>query len=204
MGTKYRTATERSPVFQICPQHSDEEVQGEPLDNDAWRFRCERRGHVRPGPIEWLHVEPPPGLNEGDGICAEYNLYSELKEAIASVASDKWVEYGLIERAYAERRPDDFAALVARYGHTSIKGKRYTVSALLGGALGRLTSRGDVYFRWEPATQYWRYNSRIGWFCVSPVAPDWENRVSCDSTDGYDVRSYVPGAQPHQWYDAKV
>ena len=181
-------------MIQVCPQHGDEEVEGERLDVRTWRFVCHRRGHVVPGDFEWPFIETPPGIDAGDGITAEYNLMSALKQALASVARHSWVEYGLIERAYAERNPEDFRALVARYGHTAVAANRYTVSALLGGVMGRLTRAGEVLFRWDAATQYWAYNQTIGWYALGPLRPDSSERMSCEDTPGYDVHAYVPGA----------
>lgn len=178
---------------QICPFHSDEEVDGVKQADGSYVFRCERRGHPFGAAYEWQHFEPSPGMDPGDGVTAEFDLLAELKEALAAVSATHWVEYGMIEREYAHRRPRDFTELVKRYGHTARQWKQYTVSALLGRTLARLHDVGEVHFRWLPATGYWSYNGRIGWFALGPTPPPDEARVSCSADPDYDVREYVPG-----------
>ncbi|MGY1837627.1 hypothetical protein ACI79P_21310 [Blastococcus sp. SYSU DS0510] len=102
----------------------------------------------------------------------------------------RWVECGLVERAYAMRRPADFASLVSRFGHTALTDKRNTPSAFLAGYLASLAKRGDVLYHDGPATGRWSYNSKISWWAVAP-RPDWDERLSW-ATAGYAV-DYVPG-----------
>ena len=184
--------------WQVCPFHGDEDVQGIPSGNgdDSLTFTCTRgKGHPQPGPHSWLYVpqpEGPPGL---DGYAAELGLATELPAAIAEYRG-RWIEYGVVERTYALRCPDDFAAAVTRYGHTAIAPKQYTASAFLAGVLGTLSRLGTVLYHLGPATGRWSYNDTISWWSVAP-APDWESsRLSWDES-GYNI-SYVPGATGNQ------
>jgi hypothetical protein len=96
------------------------------------------------------------------------------------------------ERAYALRCPEDFAAVVRRYGHTAVRPKQYTASAFLAGVLGVLSEHGTVLYHLGPATGRWKYNGTISWWTVPPV-PDWDlSRLSWFDS-GMDM-SYVPGA----------
>jgi hypothetical protein len=180
---------------EVCPFHADDDVVGVPtgaLDGSV-RFTCARsKGHPEPGPHTWLRVpEPDEGSTGLDSYAAELGLAIELPAAVA-VHAGTWIEYGLVERAYALRCPDDFTAIVNRYGHRAISPKRYTASAFLGGVLGTLSRVGTVLYHPGPATGRWSYNGTISWWTVPP-APDWESSRLSWEDSGYEV-SYVPGA----------
>ena len=131
------------------------------------------------------------GLSGIDGYAAELGLATELPAAIAQYRGH-WIEYGVAERAYALQCPDDFEAIVSRYGHTPVRPKQYTTSAFLAGVLGALSKHGTVLYHLGPATGRWKYNGTISWWAVPP-APDWESSRLSWSDIGQDV-SYVPGA----------
>jgi hypothetical protein len=180
-----------SVVREVCPFHADEDVRGVPTDygDGSVTFTCERRGHPD-GPHTWLRVPAVDVGPGGSGLAAELGLATELPAAIKAFAG-RWVEYGLVERAYAMRRPDDFARLVGRFGHTALKDKRNTASAFLAGYLASLAKRGDILYHDGPATGRWSYNSKISWWAVVP-RPDWdEDRLSW-AASAYVV-DYVPG-----------
>lgn len=65
-----------------------------------------------------------------------------------------WVEYGVVEHAYAKSRPGDWRRLIDTYGHTAIKPSHYTASAFLGATLGHLARNGFVAYHDGPATAY--------------------------------------------------
>jgi hypothetical protein len=138
--------------WQICPFHGDEDILGIATggQDGSLTFTCARaNGHPQPGPHSWLYVpqmESPPGI---DGYAAELGLASELPAAIAEYQGT-WIEYGVAERAYAMRWPDDFAAIVARYGHKAIASKQYTASAFLAGMLGVLSRQGTLLYHLGP------------------------------------------------------
>lgn len=102
----------------------------------------------------------------------------------------QWVEYGVLERAYALANPKDWAFLVGRYGHTAIAAKRYTVSAFLAATLGHLSRAGVVNFHSGPATGRWSYNGTISYWSLPP-APDWAKRLAW-ADSGHEV-DYLPG-----------
>jgi hypothetical protein len=116
-------------------------------------------------------------------LAAELGLDIVLPALVAG--QEAWVEFGLVERAYAHARPGDFAALVERYSHTAIVATRYSASAFLARTLVALARRGEVLFHDGPATGRWAHTQSISWWATEP-APDWAARVSWESV----------GAQP--------
>lgn len=174
-------------VREVCPLHSDEDFEGVFVSNDVgYRFECDRSGHGEP--FAWFRAPEPTsmGLN---GISEELDLGAKLPEALAQFRG-RWVEYGVLERAFALAYPEDWSLLLKQYGHTSIKPRRYTVSAFLAGVLGRLSSAGVIAFMEGPATGRWSYNSRISWWSIDPDT-DHEKRLSwADSGHSID---YVAG-----------
>lgn len=174
----------------VCHFHADEGIRGTATgDADgSFEYICTRtNGHPGPGAYTWLMVPEPPDLAGADGIAAQYGLHTELPAAIAQFAG-RWVEYGVVEHAYATAHPHDFAELLKRYGHTEIKAARYTVSSFLAKTLGDLSRYGSVNYHGGPATGRWSYNHGISWWSVGePLA--WEQRLSWEDT-GHDM-SYV-------------
>lgn len=177
-------------VREFCPFHTLDDVAGRWAGEDAgWEFTCERQDHVPPGPSTWLSPPPPPADAEPSGIAAELGLAAEIP-AVLKQFEGRWVEYGVFEHAYAISHPEDWADLMSRYSHTAVKGKRYTVSAFLGAALGNLSRHGAVCFHPGPATGRWSYNSTISWWSLPPE-PEWSGRLSWEDS-GLTVE-YVPG-----------
>jgi hypothetical protein len=179
--------------MQICHFHADEGVRGTVTGEDGMRtYTCPRTtGHPEPGPYTWLQAPPPPEVGEMGGLAAELGLAVELPAALADFRG-RWVEYGVLEHAYAKANPEDFALLVERFGHTAIAAKRYTTSAYLARTLSDLSRTGSILFRWGPATGRWRYNSGTSWWTLAPE-PDWSHRLSWEDT-GLPM-DYVPGNQ---------
>jgi hypothetical protein len=178
--------------FQVCPQHSDEEIVGRALQDPPGSFEyvCSRSGHVRGGSYAWIEVPEPPGSGLSD-VAHQYRLDVELPAALAGLGGS-WYEYGVLEAAYAGRCPEDFAALVAEYGHTAQKAKQYTVSAFLARTLGELARQGVVAYHAGPATGRWSYNSEVSWW-ASPPGPEWgTDQVSWESL-GRSM-DHVPGS----------
>jgi hypothetical protein len=178
--------------LQICHFHADEGIMGNPVSGDGTlTFTCPRTsGHPQPGPYTWFQAPPPPDSNLGE-LATDLRLAVELPAALKAFRG-QWVEYGVLEHAYAKANPDDFALLVDRYGHTAIKEKRYTASAFLAKSLGDLSRYGDVLYHEGPATGRWDYLSKVSWWAIAPE-PDWSTRMSwADTGLGMD---YVPGNQ---------
>jgi hypothetical protein len=194
MDSATRKAAIMTVYRQVCPFHADEEIQGVLTGSGegSLSFTCTRtRGHPHKGPHSWLYVPQPEGLSGIDGYAAELGLATELPAAIAQYRGH-WIEYGVAERAYALQCPDDFTAIVSRYGHTAIRPKQYTASAFLASVLGVLSKHGSVLYHLGPATGRWKYNGTISWWAVPPT-PDWESSRLSWSDIGRDM-SYVPGA----------
>lgn len=181
-------------VFQVCPLHTLEEVEGKLLGEDlGWEFTCSRPDHHPEGPLTWLSAPPPPSKGDLSGIAEELGLDISLPAALAP-HNGTWVEYGVFEQAFAEANPKEWAFLVDRYGHTAIKAKSYTASAFLAATMGRLTRAGVLLFHSGEATGRWSYNGSISWWALPP-RPDWSERTSWASTDL--TMDYVPGRAPN-------
>lgn len=178
---------------QVCAFHADEDVPGTRLPDGTHTFTCPRpTGHPVAGPYTWMQAPQPPDLPELTGLADELGLDVELPAAIARYPG-RWVEYGVVEHAYATANPGDFARLVDRYSHTEIAGTRYSASAFLAATLGRLSGRGYVLYHHGPATGRWDYlrHQGVSWWAVTP-APDWERRISWADL-GLGM-GYVPGS----------
>lgn len=177
-------------IRETCPFHADEDQVGVFVSDEVGhRFECDREGHPRPGAYAWLSPPAPPAGMELGGLAEELGLGVELPAVLAQF-SGTWVEYGVVEHAYAVAHPEDWARLVDTYGHTAIKESQYTVSAFLGSTLGRLGRNGDIAYHDGPATGRWKYNSRISWWALHPE-PNWQQRQSWEGSG--EGMSYVPG-----------
>lgn len=177
---------------QVCPFHSDEDVSGTPTGNDgSVVFRCDlSRGHPEPGSYSWVQSPEPPDQRGIGGLAEALRLDIELPSALARYPN-QWVEYGVLEAAYAASNPADFGELVQRYGHTAIEATRYSASAYLSFTLGRLSTGGSILFHVGPATGRWSYNGQIFWWALPP-APSWTDRVSWVELEL--SMDYVPGS----------
>lgn len=176
----------------VCAFHADEGIKPEALGDEAGsvRYTCPRlKGHPTHGPYSWIDVPTPKGLEGLSGLANDLNLGIELP-AVLSTFIGKWVEYGVVEQAYAKANPEDFALLVRRFGHKAIKSKPYTVSAFLAKTLGDLSRHGSVLYHDGPATGRWSYNSRISWWALPPE-PEWSDELSWSALGG--SVTYVPG-----------
>lgn len=177
-------------VREVCPFHADDDVVGVWVSDEVgWSFSCDRRRHPQPGPYTWLRPAEAPDLEELTGIAAELRLDVHLPAALGEYRG-MWVEYGILERAYALAHPQDWQFLMDRYSHTAVAAKRYTVSAFLGGVLGRLWRRGVVASMTGEATGRWQYNRTTGYWALFPE-PDRRHRLSW-ADSGFTVE-YVPG-----------
>lgn len=177
--------------LQVCAFHADEGILPVQLQDEAGslEYTCTRaKGHPTQGPYTWLTVPAPSALEGLSGLANELNLQVELPAAL-SAHKGSWVEYGVVEQAYAQQNPQDFATLVKRYGHTAIASKPYTVSAFLAKTLGDLSRHGSVLYHGGPATGRWAYNSAISWWALPPE-PAWSTERSWKAL-GCTVQ-YVP------------
>ena len=178
---------------QVCPFHSDEMVRGRRLRSiePVEEFTCPMTDARHPGSRPWSWTAPlesAPADAPG-GLAGELGLHIELPAAVGSFGG-AWVEYGLIERAYALARPDDFATLIARYGHTHQAPARYTASSYLGRTLGQLAKTGYLAYRSGPGTGRWSYDDEVGYYTAPTSPAAWENRLTWDVAGG--TVDYLP------------
>lgn len=177
---------------QICPFHTDEDVAGIRVnDEGTYEYTCPlTTGHPVPGRYTWMQAPEPPDTENMFGLASELGLEVELPSAIAQHPG-RWVEYGVVEHAYATANPNDFVALVERYGHTALASARYTASAFIAATLGHLSRTGAVLYHSGTATGRWSYNGQISWWALEPE-PNWDDRTSW--ADLGLTTHYVPGS----------
>ncbi len=183
--------------FQTCPQHGSEDVAGLPVEDapGAYEYICNLPGHIGSRPLAWLEVPPAPGLPGLASIAHELSLQIELP-AVLQQFGGCWVEYGVLERAYAQACPGDFMRLVEMYGHRHLneEPKKYTVSMFLAGTLGNLAKQGYLDYHNGSATGYWaKHLSKVSWWALPP-GPEWtpDNQLS-NEADGNSL-DYLVGA----------
>lgn len=145
-----------------------------------------------------MYVPSPKGLPELTGIAAELGLDVELPRVLAGFPG-VWVEYGLVEGAYAQRTKG-LRRLSGRYGHTAIKASRYTVSSFLSGTLGILSTDGRLLVRPGPATGRWSYNRSISW---GPCRQHPTGFVSGRGRAPARQWTMCPGVPSHEAHDQK-
>lgn len=175
---------------EVCPMHAMDDHTGVWVSDEVGHlFTCPRDDHPVPGLYTWLRPPPPPTVTELSGIAEQLRLDVTLPAALQEHRGT-WVEYGIIEHAYALANPADWAFLIERYSHTAVAAKRYTATAFLAGVLGRLGERRTIAIHAGPATGRWAYNGRCGYYALPPE-PGWDNRKTW--ADSGLTMAYVPG-----------
>ena len=175
---------------EVCPLHAMDDYAGVWVSDEVGHvFTCTRADHPVPGHYTWFRPPPPPSLGELTGLAEELQLDVNLPAALSQFHGI-WVEYGVLEQAYAVANPKDWAFLMQRYSHTAVAAKRYTATAFLAGVLARLCERSAVSVRDGQATGRWSYNGRCGYYTLPPE-PDWNKRLTWEGS-GLTVE-YVPG-----------
>ena len=113
-----------------------------------------------------------------------------------------WVEYGLVERAYALAHPVEWAKILVKFDHTEYHDGEttsrgdlpYTASMYLARTLGALSGTGRLGHRSFPGTGRWAYNNPISFYSLpgadpfGPVAT-WEEA-------GVKMSDYMPADRP--------
>lgn len=177
---------------EYCPFHADEDIEGTFVSGDVgYAFACDRSGHPEQGSYTWTVAPEAPESLSMSGLAAELNLWVNLTYVVSAYPG-RWVEYGVIERAYAAAHPADWSLLVERFGHTAIASKGYTVSTYLAKALGSLASQGAVAYHDGKATGRWSYNPQISWWAAFPE-PEWMPANQLSWADDGPSTAYVPG-----------
>ncbi len=191
------------PDGQLCPVHSHEFIQPAFVGSETaeYTFTCTRTDHRPEGAYTWPFISEPPAA-VGDGM--DLGLAVELPAAVATAtleAGVTWVEYGLVERAYALAQPADWAKILARYDHTHYHPADvtktqlpYTASKYLARSLGGLGGAGELIHHVGPGTGRWSYNSKISYWALPPGA-DWDSRQTWEAS-GVQMDSYMPPARP--------
>lgn len=159
------------PSTQVCPLCSrDDTVEVLGRVEHEWAFRCANLSkHVL---YEWS--SPDASVLEEEsapGIMQELELFTDLPHCL--VASERFVEYGIVEHRYRTMRPETYAAIVARYGHRATEvGRHYTASSFMASALKLLSNREELELRWGSATGFWRYNEVVSYWALAPARTD--------------------------------
>lgn len=113
-------------------------------------------------------------------------LYDKLRAVLARF--DGWVEHGVVEHAFAQDNPDEYAELVARMGHVAVDGAASSsASGYLSRMLGNLTRSDEVEHRRVEATGQWSYNRDISAWKRADAGSDellsWEDFATANGID---------------------
>ena len=187
----------------VCPFHADEQpavvfVGSETVE---WELTCSRTDHPVAGPYTWPAAgEPDMDLGGALGL----DLRAPLAAAVRAASDEHgggWVEYGLVERAFALANEADWAVLLARFDHryyhlagATRKTLPSTASRYLAGRLGAVSRLGDVAYRDGRGTGYWSYLSRVSTWTV----PGREAHLSPSTfaAAGVDMAEHMPAERP--------
>jgi hypothetical protein len=182
-------STPKLPGRQVCPLCAldDDDLMSWQLEAPGlWRFTCMNHTPA----YSWLTTGTSTVDEKGgEGIAHELGVYDDLLALFTEPGP--YLEWGIVEHRYAERRPAAYKDLVERYSHTAFGPTQYSASAFLGLAAGRLAREGHLALRFVDATGYWEYNGKISAFCLAPAAEDaslvtWESYArehGCDPLD---------------------
>jgi hypothetical protein len=153
-------------VCQVCVR--DDSITVDAIGPGLWRYTCSnRRRHPDYKPWPWLSTATDKLDEEAtDDLASELGLYDDLPQCI--IRGEPFVEYGIVEHRYSQHRPKVYGELVDKYGHTRQGPKRYTASAFIAAALGRMAARGEVLYQEGRATGYWAYNGTISYWALPP------------------------------------
>lgn len=126
----------------------------------------------------------------GYGIAYELGLYDDLPEMLNP---GEWADTATLEYRYGSTHPDQYAEMLRRWGHVAQSPRRYSVTSFIGSTLGQLSRSTNVTYRDGPATGFFSYNSRMGFWTLEPVPTEtitmtWER---CTTEAGID-----PGTWP--------
>jgi len=191
------------PDGQICPFHTDEFIAATYIGSETveYEYTCPRQQHPTPGPFTWPFVPAPvklPGDSLGLGL--EIALPKAVKAA-TSAQGTTWVEYGLIEAAYAKANPQDWATLLKTYSHTHYcathaerQALSYTASKYLARSLGSLNKEGTLVCHKGPGTGRWDYDQPISYYSIPPGG-DWDSRTTWQESR-IEMTDYMPETKP--------
>ena len=192
------------PENQICPLHAAELVTPAFIGSEVveWEFTCPRVDHPVPGPLSWQGPSaiPAPATGAPVGVETAESLTAAVRGASVEHGGG-WVEYGLVERAWALANPEDWATLLARYDHrfywpqgATAQELPYTASKYLAGRLGALSRQGDVAFRIGIGTGYWDYLTKVSTWAPVDRAGSTTFMSFVESTA--QITDYMPDTRP--------
>ncbi len=96
------------PEGQVCPFHADEWIKPKMCDSETaeYTFTCSRtKDHPTHGPYTWAYIAEPAGVvGDSRGLGLDIELPQAVTTAVTA-RQQPWVEYGLIESAYAPWQP---------------------------------------------------------------------------------------------------
>jgi hypothetical protein len=179
----------------LCALDDEDLVTWAPDAPGLWRYTCTNHTPA----YTWLTTGRGAFDDTGwAGITEELGVYDDLLALFPEPGP--FLEWGIVEHRYARARPEIYADLVRRYSHTALGPTKYSVSAFLGLAAGRLASDGHLALRWVPATGYWAYNGTISAFTLAPASDDtplvsWNQYAAAEGFDAGDwpALGYVHG-----------
>jgi hypothetical protein len=165
-------------------------------DTLGWEFTCARDDHPSPGPFSWAAPDEPVDLGQSLGLDLRWSLPKAVQEASDSFGGG-WVEYGLVERAWALANPDDWRMLVEKYDHRYFYGETatraslpYSASKYLAGRLGALSRLRDVSYRSGRGTGYWSYLSKVSYW--APVSREASETVVNFEAAAVSMSAHMP------------
>jgi hypothetical protein len=194
----------QAPDPAYCPMHAFDPIKPVFVGTETadYTFTCPSTDHPGGAPRTWAYVPERVGL-AGDSL--GLGLDVALPKAISSAVGEAgtvWVEYGLIERAYAIANPEDWMSLLRVYGHTeyqpldaTIKDFPYTASKYLARSLGALGRRGDTAHEFGPGTGRWSYDQPISYYACT-AGGDWDSRQTWEAS-GHAMTDYMPIERPN-------
>jgi hypothetical protein len=166
------------PPRLVCPLCARDEVSIMPVgDGTLWRYTCLEDGY------SWDKKVELESTGYG-GIMDDLGLFDDLPLCLSA---EVYAEHGVIEDAYKRLRPARYAEIVGIYGHVAHGPKKYTATSFIAQALGHLLRRQAVVWVEGPATGFFDYNRRVGYWALPPGPADgstlsWE-RYATDNGD---------------------
>ncbi|MBI5232118.1 MAG: hypothetical protein HY876_08140 [Coriobacteriales bacterium] len=144
----------------ICPLCAlDEYLTHEALLDDQWLITCNNPTHRE---WSWMAFPEDPTGAVAEGLAAELGLFEKLAPLIDDDAYD---EYGIVEYRFGIAYPQDYAFLLATFGHRAERiGRPHTLSAFLAGVLGRMGKADEVTQGGSKATGYWSYLGEVSYW----------------------------------------
>jgi hypothetical protein len=156
-------------------------------EDTAW---CVGTGHPEPRLIEPKREAAAAAISPlSYGIAADYGLYDILPELLQV---GEWADTATVEFRYGSAHREQYGELLARWGHVAQGPRRYSVTSFIGSTLGQLSRSADVTYRDGPATGFFSYNSRMGFWTLEPVPAEtttmtWER---CATEAGLDPNTW--------------